>query len=92
MSAGEHEGPHVARRHTLEALKYGVRDVDGALFDYVLVGLRSLRWGGRDEVLGALSQGDYGVVARRGEFVLLGRGSSTTQNSAVAKWVRAGTK
>lgn len=83
VSAGEHEGPHVARRAVLLSLK---ERVDGA--DYVLWGRRSFRWGGKESVLQCLGSGKYGVVATRGEFGLLRRGAATDRNVQVSEWLR----
>ena len=83
LSAGEHEGPHAARRRILLSIKDGPGDAD-----YVLFGLRSLRWGGRDQIIDALERGSYGVVERRGSLALLGRGHSTEANVGVVNWLR----
>jgi uncharacterized membrane protein len=83
VSAGEHDGPHVARRRVLMTLKGGVQGAD-----YVFFGLRSLRWGGKEAVLAALETHEYGVVERRGAHVLLKRGAPATTNAEVAAWLR----
>jgi uncharacterized membrane protein len=82
VSAGEHEGPHVARRPLLFTVKNGVQNAD-----YVLFGLRSLRWGGRDAIVGALQSRAYGLVERRGDEVLLKRGAPTEHNAELIRWL-----
>ena len=79
MATGEHEGPHAARRRDLYTVKDGTSHAD-----YLLFGLRSLRWGGREAILDAMASGEYGVVERRGNHVLLKRGAPTGLNPDVA--------
>jgi hypothetical protein len=77
VAASDSEGAHVARRRHLHGVKEGLRNAE-----FVLYGLASLRWGGAGDIRQALSSGNYGVVAREGEFALLGRGAPTQGNSA----------
>lgn len=83
VSAGEYEGPWLARRDSLFALKAGA---SGA--DFVVYSARSLRWGGRDEVLRALRGSEYGVVDVQGDLTLLGKGHSTAQNGEALRRLR----
>ena len=76
VAASDAEGAHVARRRYLNDIKEGFQGAE-----YVLYGLTSLRWGGKDQIVKALESGEYGVVASRGEFVVLVRGASTAANA-----------
>lgn len=76
VSAGEYEGPHIARRLHLVSIKEGLKGAD-----YVIYSGQSLRWGGREVLEPALRSGEYGLVALRGEFALLQRGRDGTRNS-----------
>lgn len=80
LSAGEYEGPQLARRPWLVAVKQGIFGAD-----YVLYSRRSLRWGGAPAIREALASGGYGVLDLRGEFVLLGKGASTARNAEAAR-------
>jgi uncharacterized membrane protein len=81
VSAGEYEGPHLARRLHLMSLKDGL-----GTMDYALYSLRSLRWGGDESLLPALRDGTFGVVATRGDITLLKRGADTSKNArAIAR-------
>jgi uncharacterized membrane protein len=80
LSAGEYEGPQLARRAWLVALKQGIFGAD-----YVLYSRRSLRWGGAPALREALASGGYGVLDARGDFVLLGKGASTARNAEAAR-------
>jgi uncharacterized membrane protein len=83
LSVGEYEGPHLARRATLLALKLGIGDAA-----YVLYSDRSLRWGGCEEVQRVLGNGSYGVLDTAGDFVLLARGHSTLHNGEILQRLR----
>jgi uncharacterized membrane protein len=76
LSAGEYEGPQLARRPWLFAVKQGIFGAD-----YVLYSRRSLRWGGAQPIREALASGGYGVIELRGDFGLLGKGVSTARNA-----------
>jgi uncharacterized membrane protein len=80
LSAGEYEGPQLARRPWLVALKQGIFAAD-----YVLYSRRSLRWGGAPAIREALASGGHGVLDIRGDFVLLGKGASTTRNAEATR-------
>jgi uncharacterized membrane protein len=82
VSAGEHEGPHLARRRVLVTVKAGVQNAE-----YVFLGAPSLRWGGRAESVAALQHGSYGVVARRGRHILLRKGAPTADNATAIAWL-----
>ena len=76
VCSGEYEGPHLARRRRLTSVKEGVRGAD-----YVVYSSQSLRWGGLEEIAAVLRDGQYGVVAMRGDFVALSRGKDTRDNA-----------
>jgi len=78
VSAGEHEGPQLARRARLYALKHGVRNAR-----FIVFSRESLKWGGRDHVERALKSKRFGVLASEGPFVLLGRGATNTGAAAL---------
>jgi uncharacterized membrane protein len=78
VSAGEHEGPHLARRERLYALKDHVKDAR-----YVVFSRSSLRWGGAEHVERALGTKRFGIVAIEGPFVLLERGAERTGRAAL---------
>ncbi len=80
LAAGEHEGPHFARRARLYALKGGVRNAR-----YVVFSRSSLRWGGADRIERALESKRFGIARLEGPFVLLVRGSSDTGEPALEK-------
>jgi hypothetical protein len=80
VSAGEHEGPHLARRARLLALKHGVKDAR-----YIVYGRASLQWGGGDRVERALSSKRFGIVAVDGPFVLLARGAGDSGTPAIER-------
>jgi hypothetical protein len=82
VSAGEYEGPQLARRRLL-ALKTGI---EGA--DYVIYSRRSLRWGGDEEVERVLREGEYGVVDTVGDFTLLARDHATDENRRARRRLR----
>jgi uncharacterized membrane protein len=84
VTAGEYEGPHLARRLDLFSIKDGPRDAE-----YILVGTQSLRWGGTESVVEVLTNGTYGLRAMRGNFLLLARGHSTARNAETLAWLRA---
>ena len=84
VTAGEYEGPHLARRLELRSIKEGTQNSD-----FVLVGTQSLRWGGTAAAIEALSTGAYGLKAMRGPFVLLAKGVPTTGNAETIAWLRA---
>ncbi len=84
VAAGEHEGPHLARRRRLHALKHGVKDAR-----YVVFSRSSLRWGGRERVERALTSKRFGIAAIDGPFVLLQRGAPDTGQAALEKLVTA---
>jgi uncharacterized membrane protein len=75
VAAGEHEGPHLARRARLLTVKDGLSDAR-----FVIYSTRSLRWGGREPIEEALKRGSYGALATKDDFALLERGASTTKN------------
>jgi uncharacterized membrane protein len=81
VSASEYEGPHVARRRRLRALKLGIGDAD-----YVLYGDAGLGSGGAKELETVLKNESFGVAAQEGEFTLLRRGADAAQNREA--WVR----
>lgn len=83
VSASEAEGPHVSKRLVMYSLKYTL----GKNPDYLLVG-RHLRGSEMDHVRLALESGKYGVVAKRGPFVLAKRGASQQDNGVL--WQRVG--
>jgi hypothetical protein len=72
VTAGEHEGAHVARHRVLMSLRDGIQRADY----------------GRDEIINALVSGEYGVVAKRGTHLLLGRGKPTGKNAEIVAWLR----
>jgi uncharacterized membrane protein len=76
LSAGEYEGPQLARRPWLISVKQGIFDAE-----YVFYSRRSLRWGGAEGIRQALASGRYGLVDTRGDFALLGRGASGARNA-----------
>jgi uncharacterized membrane protein len=80
VSAGEHEGPHFARRARLYALKNGVKSAR-----YVVFSRSSLRWGGKDRIERALQSKRFGVARIEGPFVLLARGDENTGEPALEK-------
>jgi uncharacterized membrane protein len=87
VSAGEHEGPHLARRIELYALKDTVNDAR-----FVVFSRSSLNWGGGEHVQRALRSDRFGIVAIEGPFVLLERGKGRTGDAAVdelreGKWL-----
>jgi len=84
VCAGEHEGPHLARRRTLLSLKYGCQGAD-----YVVYSPRSLQWGGKEHVLAALQTGGYGVVDLAGDLVLLARDHDPSGNPQVLQLLLA---
>jgi uncharacterized membrane protein len=84
LSAGEYEGPHLARRRTLLSLKKGCQGAD-----YVLYSPRSLHWGGQEDVAAALQTGSYGLVARDGDLVLLARDYDPAHNLEALQLLRA---
>jgi uncharacterized membrane protein len=75
VAAGEYEAPHLARRARLLAVKEGLGDAR-----FVIYSVRSLRWGGREEIKRALDRKTHGVVAIEGDLALLERGARTTKN------------
>jgi hypothetical protein len=83
VSAGEYEGPHLARRDTLISLKVGCQEAD-----YVIYSLRSLAWGGRDDVKRALKTGTYGVVGLEADLGLLARDHDTSRNAEALRRLR----
>jgi uncharacterized membrane protein len=83
VTAGEHEGAHVARHRILMSLRDGIQRAD-----YLALGGEGLRSLGREQVIAALVSGEYGVVARRGNHLLLGRGKPTTKNAEIVAWLR----
>jgi uncharacterized membrane protein len=68
VAAGEYEGPQLARRRRLLAVKEGVRDAE-----FVIYSKRSLRWGGDAQIHEARKNGSYRLVAEREDLVLLER-------------------
>jgi hypothetical protein len=66
VAAGEHEGPHLARRRVLRSIKEGIEGCDFAIYSE-----RSLRWGGEEHVKPALDAGRFRLRARRGDITLL---------------------
>ena len=80
VCAGEHEGPHLARRQRLYALKDGVRNARFVVFSRL-----SLRWGGPNHVERALETKRFGIVAIEGPLVLLQRGGKDTGEPALQK-------
>jgi uncharacterized membrane protein len=78
VAAGEHEGPHFARRARLYALKSGVKNAR-----YVVFSRSSLRWGGTDRVERALQSKRFGIARIEGPFVLLVRGGENTGDPAL---------
>jgi uncharacterized membrane protein len=83
VSAGEYEGPHIANRPLLYTVKNGIYNNA----EYVVFGLRSLQWGGREAIVSALVSGQFGVIARRGDLVLLRRGAPRGKNTALVTWL-----
>jgi uncharacterized membrane protein len=80
VSAGEHEGPHLARRSRLYSLKDGARNAR-----FVVFSRASLRWGGGEHVERLLKSKRFGILALDGPFVLLQRGHSDTGETALAR-------
>ena len=80
VSAGEHEGPHLARRKHLYALKAVVNDAR-----FVVFSRSSLRWGGAEHVAWAVGTNRFGIIAIDGPFVLLERGTGLTGEAALGK-------
>jgi uncharacterized membrane protein len=81
VAASEPEGAHLSGRRDLFALKEGVRGADCIFFSF-----RSLFFGdSRANLTRALQSGEYGLVGREGEFVLLRRGAPAEQNAALAE-------
>lgn len=76
VSAGEYEGPHVARRGTLISLKAGCQGAD-----YVIYSRRSLHWGGGRDVEEALRNGSYGLVGIGADMALLARDYDPARNA-----------
>lgn len=83
VSAGEHEGPHLAARERLVSLKSGPRECD-----YVITSKRSLRWGGTKHLRAVLRSGEYGVIGLQGEHLLLQRGAGTERNREGLRYLR----
>jgi uncharacterized membrane protein len=80
VSAGEHEGPHLARRMRLYALKDGVKNAR-----FVVFSRSSLRWGGGNRIEKALLSKRFGIAAIDGPFVLLERGRDDTGEPALER-------
>lgn len=71
VAATEAEGPHVSTRLTMYSLKFTLGDQP----DYLLLG--HVGMGSESKhVRMALDSGEYGLVAQRGPFFLVGRGAS----------------
>jgi hypothetical protein len=83
VSAGEYEGPHVARRATLISLKAGCQGAD-----YVIYSRRSLHWGGGHDVENALRNGEYGLVGLEADMALLARDHDTARNDEALRHLR----
>jgi hypothetical protein len=84
VASGEHEGPHLARRARLLAVKEGLGDAR-----FVIYSVRSMRWGGSDPIEKALKKGTYGVLATKEDFALLERGASTARNATALRQLGA---
>ena len=75
-------GPHVSTRLLLYNLGYTL----GEKPDYLVFG-RDIGHPEAVRVLDALKTGDYGVLAERGDFVLVKRGHGTKDNAKLSGWL-----
>lgn len=83
VAASERTNPHVSNREDAYRLSEGLWDAEYLLFD-----LEVLRDDEKDMVYPVLRNKTYGVVARRGRFVLAQRGAPTDRNKAVLRAMR----
>jgi uncharacterized membrane protein len=83
VTATSSEGPHVSTRLELYNLGWALPETsDYILFQNTLGGEPAKR------VIGALESGKYGVVDRKGPFVLVGRGAKTDKNASLIAALR----
>jgi hypothetical protein len=82
VTASDIVGPHVSTRLVLYSAKFGLGDPEYIAFHSSLGGVEAQR------ILAALKSGRYGVVDRRGSFVLARRGHSTENNGDVIRLLR----
>lgn len=83
VAASEYEGPHVARRRVLRALKTGIGQAD-----HILWGPEGLHRTGAESIQKVLEDHSFGVVATVGEFMLLKQGAPTKQNRRALRTLR----
>ncbi len=83
VSASERTNPHVSNREDAYRLSEGLWDAEYLLFD-----LSVMRDDEKDMVKPVLRDKTFGVVERRGHFVLAKRGAPTDQNRAVQRAMR----
>jgi uncharacterized membrane protein len=83
VTATSNEGPHVSTRLELYNLGWALPEkTDFILFQKTLGGKEAKR------VIAALESGKYGVVDRKGPFVLVGRGAKTDKNALLISQLR----
>jgi uncharacterized membrane protein len=76
VAATETVGPHVSSRVKMFTMRHGPQDAN-----FVLASNKELKLSHtRSTLKAAIESGQYGVVQRSGEFVLLRRGADTSQN------------
>jgi uncharacterized membrane protein len=81
--ASEREGPHVSTRLVMYSLKFTF----GERPDFVLV-TSALGEGERAHLRGPMRAGQYGLIAREGEFYLLRRGADPKDNRSLMSLLR----
>jgi uncharacterized membrane protein len=82
IAASEMLAAHVSSRPDAYTLKVGVYDAEFLLYWMTAGGVE------RDLVVGALETGTFGVVMRKGEFMLARRGHATDENAGVLASLR----
>jgi hypothetical protein len=76
VAATETVGPHVSSRVKMFTMRHGPQSAD-----YVLASNKELKLSRtRPTLKAAIDSGQYGVVRRSGEFLLLKKGADTAQN------------
>ena len=76
VAATETVGPHVSSRVKMFTMRHGPQNAD-----YVLASNKELKLSKtRPTLKAAIESGQYGVLRRAGEFLLLKRGADTSQN------------
>jgi hypothetical protein len=83
VAASERVVPHVSNRPDAYALRNGIADAEYLLFDSAGLGGNE-----KSDVVQALRNKSFGVVASNGNFVLAQRGAPTKGNTRVLRKVR----